>query len=487
REPAELLNEFTHLDGCKEWFRLRFVPVNEGVLILSTDVTATNAAQEALRRSARVAGMARACRTLIAAHDDEATLLTALCQRVAERGGYHLAWVGMAEAGPERRIRLSARHGVGAELLDGLDLTWGERDSGLGPAGRAIRDGQVVVARFVDEQPGHEHWRRRAVELGFRSSVALPLEIAGRTAGVLCIYAAELDAFEGAEQLLLEDLALDLGDGLTALRSRRAGAGPGALEDRAAREALEDYGYPNRPLDPTRTAVIVGNAMGGDRHYQTALRIYAPEYLDELARSVTFAQLPEAQREASAKELLTGIRGRLPEVNEDSMPGELANIIAGRIAAIFDFHGPNFVTDAACASAMAAMAAAVEGLEEGYYDTVVAGGVTSTRTGSCSSRWARATMSSGMVALNRSDCRFFGRASMILRTSRMKPMSSMRSASSRTKISTRERSACPWPMRSRRRPGVATRISTPRRSACTCGFWPTPPKITVCRSFSPAP
>ncbi|MCB9652093.1 MAG: PAS domain S-box protein, partial [Deltaproteobacteria bacterium] len=223
----------------KEWFRLRFVPVNEGVLILSTDVTATNAAQEALRRSARVAGMARACRTLIAAHDDEATLLTALCQRVAERGGYHLAWVGMAEAGPERRIRLSARHGVGAELLDGLDLTWGERDSGLGPAGRAIRDGQVVVARFVDEQPGHEHWRRRAVELGFRSSVALPLEIAGRTAGVLCIYAAELDAFEGAEQLLLEDLALDLGDGLTSLRARRAAAGPGALEDRAAREALE--------------------------------------------------------------------------------------------------------------------------------------------------------------------------------------------------------------------------------------------------------
>src|SRR5512142_1351710 len=30
----------------------------------------------------------------------------------------------------------------------------------------------------------------------------------------------------------------------------------------AARQALEDYGYPRRPLDPERTAVILGVAMG---------------------------------------------------------------------------------------------------------------------------------------------------------------------------------------------------------------------------------
>ena len=34
----------------------------------------------------------------------------------------------------------------------------------------------------------------------------------------------------------------------------------------ATREALEDCGYPERPLDPERTAVILGNAMGGDTH-----------------------------------------------------------------------------------------------------------------------------------------------------------------------------------------------------------------------------
>jgi acyl transferase domain-containing protein len=49
--------------------------------------------------------------------------------------------------------------------------------------------------------------------------------------------------------------------------------------------------------------------------------------------------------------------------------------MAGRIANVFNFHGPNYVVDAACASAMAAMSAAIEGLEEHDYDAVITGGI----------------------------------------------------------------------------------------------------------------
>ncbi len=143
----------------------------------------------------------------------------------------------------------------------------------------------------------------------------------------------------------------------------------------AVREALGDYGYPERPLDTDRTAVVLGNAMGGDLHYMTALRAFFPEYADELGQAPTFASLDAATRAAISSEFLDGIRRRFPEITEDSMPGELANIIAGRVANLFDFHGPNFVVDAACASAMAAIDAAIEGLEEGDYDAVLTGGV----------------------------------------------------------------------------------------------------------------
>ncbi|MCA9705308.1 MAG: type I polyketide synthase, partial [Myxococcales bacterium] len=143
----------------------------------------------------------------------------------------------------------------------------------------------------------------------------------------------------------------------------------------ATREALADYGYPERPLDRERTAVIFGNAMAGDKHYLTALRVYLPEYAQELERSESFAALPPAARTAILAETVAGVRRRLPDITEDTMPGELANIIAGRVAALFDLHGPNYICDAACASAMAAINAAVEGLEELDYDAVITGGI----------------------------------------------------------------------------------------------------------------
>ncbi|HYM75362.1 MAG TPA: SDR family NAD(P)-dependent oxidoreductase [Candidatus Dormibacteraeota bacterium] len=143
----------------------------------------------------------------------------------------------------------------------------------------------------------------------------------------------------------------------------------------ATREALEDYGYPKRPLDTDRVAVILGNAMAGEKHYQTALRLNFPEYAHELAESVSFAALPEAVRADITRELHDRIGKRLPQVTEDSMPGELANCIAGRIANIYNFHGPNYVCDAACASAMAAMTAAVEGLIGNDFDAVITGGI----------------------------------------------------------------------------------------------------------------
>jgi len=141
------------------------------------------------------------------------------------------------------------------------------------------------------------------------------------------------------------------------------------------REALLDYGFPNRPVDLDRTAVILGNAMGGEKHYLTALRVYFPEYARELAESETFASLPEAMRRDITRELHKRIDKKLPPVTEDSMPGELANCTAGRVANVFNLRGPNFTADAACASAMAAINSAVKGLIERDYDLAVSGGI----------------------------------------------------------------------------------------------------------------
>ena len=140
-------------------------------------------------------------------------------------------------------------------------------------------------------------------------------------------------------------------------------------------QAMADYGYPQRTFDPDRMAVILGNSNAGERHYRTTMRILLPEYVQALMNSDAFRGLPEATKQQVIAGMENNIRSNSPEITEDTMSGELSNIIAGRIANVFNFNGPNFVTDAACASSLAAIQAAVNGLNAYQYDSALAGGV----------------------------------------------------------------------------------------------------------------
>jgi len=143
----------------------------------------------------------------------------------------------------------------------------------------------------------------------------------------------------------------------------------------ASRQALMDYGYPERSLDNERVAVILGNAMAGEHHYLTNLRVHAPEFEKALSDLPAFKMLPAETQQHLLSGMLSNIHASTPPINEDTMPGELSNIIAGRVANVFNFSGPNFVTDAACASSLAALQSAIEGLANDQFDAVLTGGV----------------------------------------------------------------------------------------------------------------
>ncbi|PKN90425.1 MAG: hypothetical protein CVU45_02650, partial [Chloroflexi bacterium HGW-Chloroflexi-7] len=138
---------------------------------------------------------------------------------------------------------------------------------------------------------------------------------------------------------------------------------------------LKDYGYPQKPLNPERVAVILGNALAGEGHYRSTFRILLPEYLASLESIPEFKNLSAATQQAILSGITGDIYSKIPAITEDTMPGELGNIIAGRIANVFNFSGPNFITDAACASSLAALQAAVDGLANNHFDAVLCGGV----------------------------------------------------------------------------------------------------------------
>ena len=143
----------------------------------------------------------------------------------------------------------------------------------------------------------------------------------------------------------------------------------------AARSALLDAGWPNWDVDSDRVGVILGSALGGDKYVRTTLRIAYPEFDRELSLSPSFAALPAEVQAAIRAEARERFVSDLPTITEDTMPGELSNIMAGRVAALFNLRGPNFTTDAACASALAGMSAAIAGLQSHQIDACISGGV----------------------------------------------------------------------------------------------------------------
>jgi 3-oxoacyl-(acyl-carrier-protein) synthase len=143
----------------------------------------------------------------------------------------------------------------------------------------------------------------------------------------------------------------------------------------AARAALMDAGWPQWKIDSDRVAVILGNAIGGEKHYRSSMRIELPEVLVGLANAPSMAGLPADQRQRIVEETRAAFQARCFDINEDTMPGELSNVMAGRIANLFNLRGPNFTTDAACASGLAALNTAVDGLIDHRFDAVITGGV----------------------------------------------------------------------------------------------------------------
>ncbi|MGH3965972.1 MAG: beta-ketoacyl synthase N-terminal-like domain-containing protein, partial [Pseudonocardiaceae bacterium] len=121
----------------------------------------------------------------------------------------------------------------------------------------------------------------------------------------------------------------------------------------AVRAALDDAGYLDRPFPRQQTGVVLGAGGLGDLGNQYSVRSALPAVVGAVAPDVLAA---------------------LPTWTEDSFPGILPNVAAGRVANRFDFGGINHTVDAACASSLAAVYLAVRELEAGTADVMIAGG-----------------------------------------------------------------------------------------------------------------
>ncbi|MFC7176304.1 GAF domain-containing protein [Halosegnis marinus] len=143
-----------------------------------------------------------------------------VCERLAASDSYEFAWLGVVdehsgEVVPSTAVRADEY------LADVTVSAAPDEDRGRGPAGRALRTGEVHISRDIETDADFAPWRDHARERGVRSAAAVPVGTDGAEYGVLNLYSTRRDAFGEQERAVVAQLGEITGLAIAAVEHER--------------------------------------------------------------------------------------------------------------------------------------------------------------------------------------------------------------------------------------------------------------------------
>jgi len=149
--------------------------------------------------------------------EDEESLLNTFLSEIVKHFGFAMAWYGKHENGTIKPLLSAGR--VDA-YLDNLVLEIQEPSSpdALCAMSQAILKEAPFNYGDLKRDKGFRRWRDYALELGYRSNLAMPLRIDGRIEGGVMVYADTPHAFSERRIVRMQQLIVEIG---TILSQRR--------------------------------------------------------------------------------------------------------------------------------------------------------------------------------------------------------------------------------------------------------------------------
>ncbi|WP_242473327.1 sensor domain-containing protein [Rhodoferax fermentans] len=198
------------------WFELSIARKDNGpgqaesFIVLSRDVTQHVLAERKLQRLTQLYAALSQCNQAIVRCKSEAELFPVICADAVKFGGMKLAWIGVLDAATGV-IKPVTWVGEGSDSLSGLVIdTSTDASQGLGPSDRALRAGEPYWFQDFANDPTAQVCHNRARTYGWGAAASLPLHRRGQLAGLLTVYAGEVNAFDEAARSLLLEMAMDI-------------------------------------------------------------------------------------------------------------------------------------------------------------------------------------------------------------------------------------------------------------------------------------
>ncbi len=184
--------------------------------------------EERLHRLNRRLRTLSQCTSTCLQAESEQALLQSMCEILVAGGECRLAWIGYCEHDAEKTVRPVAQAGDGLDYLERVKMSWGEAETGQGPAGMAVQTGKACWVDDIRTDPRFAPWRGAALARGYAACIAVPLIAYGTSRGAvdlhgtLNLYSAECNAFDENTIEYYTGLAASVTYAVTALRSHLA-------------------------------------------------------------------------------------------------------------------------------------------------------------------------------------------------------------------------------------------------------------------------
>lgn len=133
-------------------------------------------------------------------------LLKEICRIAIDDGGFSMAWIGLPDASG-KTLHPAIFAGIDGETLEQLNNLPLPGNQNTYPANAAFLQACSVGSNDIEQDPRTQAWRHKALALGYRSVLALPIKVQGRVYAVFSLYAGTSEAFSNQEIKLLNDMA----------------------------------------------------------------------------------------------------------------------------------------------------------------------------------------------------------------------------------------------------------------------------------------
>lgn len=217
-------NETSHFDFYHEsvakWLRVTILPTFSNYTFFVKDVTAIKEAEQAAYKSRRLYEFIGSCNDLILRAKTPEAIYSDLCKIAVTKGDFLFGWVGIPDDA-KQVIEPRYQWNEEQDYVRNIKVSMLDDAFGQGPTGRAYRLGKYYYCNDIAKDPNMATWASRALERGFRSSIALPVKAGDKVVSLVTLYAPLPFFFTNEEIQLLLRVAENISFAITAFANNQ--------------------------------------------------------------------------------------------------------------------------------------------------------------------------------------------------------------------------------------------------------------------------